>query len=126
MLSSSYAAIEQFQSQKYSINSIKSLKDLLDRLDLSLSIQLTSSSVWILDWDFSGKKLGGTLEIGIQTKLIRGSDTFEARRPLSLRLEEPVPIGVNVLEFRFLELLKESFDSILWAPYPRTPKNGRI
>lgn len=112
MLKPSYAAIRQFQSQKKSVHSFQSLKKLLKRLDLTMFIEMESSTVWKLDWDICEGKVSGTLEISIRPSLSNGQKLFEKHYPMRFRLEEPVPVGLDVLEMRLLDLLKKAIDTI--------------
>ena len=111
MLRSSYVAIEQFQSQKKSIDSFRALKELLESLDLSLAIQVESPTIWKMEWDFIEGYISGVMELGVQPILMKGPEEFQARYPTMFRLEQPKPIGMDVLEFRLLELLKRALDA---------------
>ena len=109
MLSPSYAAFAQFQSQKKSIHSFQELKALLNTLDLALSIQVESSTLWKLEWDVE-EGFSGTFEVGIQPRLSRGEAVWEAPHPIKFRLEQPLPMGLSVLERQLVELLKRALD----------------
>ena len=112
MLKPSYAAFEQFQSEKKSVHSFQSLKKLLKRLGLTLSIEVESSTVWQLTWDICEGRVSGTLEISVRPSLSNGQKLFEKHYPMRFRLEEPVPIGMDVLEGRLVKLLKTAIDTI--------------
>ncbi len=112
MLNPSYAAMKQFQSQKSSIHSLTQLKEVLKHLGLSLSMQLSSSKVWVLDWDFSGDKVSGTLELSIQPTIVSGHDSFELGHPITFRLEQPGSIDLSALGLRLLEVIKQSVETI--------------
>ena len=57
MLSKSYAAVQQFQNNFSKIKNFQELKTILNKLNLSMIVQLASSSVWILDWDVLGDSI---------------------------------------------------------------------
>jgi len=111
MLKTSYAALQQFQSQKKSVHSLQDLKNLLGKLDLSMGIQLESATVWKLDWDLN-EGVSGTMELGIQPRLILGEEVFEVRHPSRFRIEQPKAIGIFALECQLMELLKQALDVI--------------
>jgi len=96
MLNTSYAAVQQFQSQISSIKTVKSLKDFSSSLGLSISVQITSSSVWILNWDLTNKMVSGTLDLGIKPILETNLDKFEAKSSRTLRLDESSEIDLGV------------------------------
>ena len=112
MLKPSYAAMKQFQSEKSSVCSFQSLKKLLKRLGLTMSMEVESSTVWKMNWDICEGRVSGTLEISIRPSLSNGQKLFEKHYPMRFRLEEPVPIGMEVLETRLLDLLKKAIDII--------------
>ena len=112
MLNPSYAAIQQFQRLKKSVDSIQALKELLKRLEISLSIEVTSSSFWKLEWDLLEDQVSGTLEVGILPKLISGSKVLQKRNATSFHIEEAMPIGVSSIETRLLDLIKQSLETI--------------
>ena len=111
MLSSSYAAVQQFQSQISSVKNFQELKSILNKLNLSMIVQLASSSVWILDWDISGESISGVMEIGLNPKIISGIDVFELSSR-TLRLENPNLISLTAFEGRVLQLMKEIIEKM--------------
>ena len=112
MLKPSYAAIRQFQSQISNINTLKDLKAILQRLDLAISLQIESPTVWKFSWNILENIFSETLEIRIQTCLISGSESFKARHFTTLRLEEPVGIALSTLETKLLAIIKDSLETI--------------
>ena len=112
MLKPSYAAIQQFQSQKTSIKTIPQLKALLRRLDLAIALQIESPTVWKLSWDLLEDTIAGTLEVRIQPCLTSGSESFEARHFTTLRLEEPVGFPLVALEKKLLTIIKDVLETI--------------
>ena len=112
MLKPSYAAIQQFQRQISNINTIKDLKTILRRLDLSITLQIESPTVWKLSWNLLENIFSETLEIRIQTCLISGSESFKARHFTTLRLEEPVGIALSTLEGKLMGLIKQSIGDV--------------
>ena len=112
MLKPSYAAIQQFQRQISNINTIKDLKTILRRLDLAISLQIESPTVWKLSWDLLQDTFSGTLEVRIQPCLISGTKSFEARHFNTLRLEEPKGIALDDMEEKLLAIIKDAFETI--------------
>ena len=112
MLKPSYAAIKQFQSQKTFIKTIPQLKALLRRLDLSITLQIESPTVWKLSWDLLENTIAGTLEVRIQPCLISGTESFEARHFTTLRLEEPEGLSLSTMEGKLLAIIKDSLETI--------------
>ena len=112
MLKPSYAAIQQFQSQKNSIKTIHELKALLRRLDLAITIQIESPTIWKLSWDLLANTFAGTLEVRIQPCLISGTESFEARHFTTLRLEEAVGLSLSAMEGKLLAVIKDSLETI--------------
>ncbi len=112
MLKPSYAAMQQFQSQKNFTTNLQELKVLLKRLGMGMSLEITSSSFWKLEWDFLEDKICGTMGIGILPSLIIGAKTFEKRSSSNLRLEEPLPISFSAVEGKLLDLIKKSVEGI--------------
>jgi len=112
MLNSSYAAIQQFQSQISSVQNFRELNKLAKALEISVSIQITSATVWVAILGLTQKNLCGTIEIGIQPKLSIKSDVFEAMSTKTFRLELPNPKSLWFLESKFLDLMKQSILSI--------------
>jgi hypothetical protein len=112
MLKPSYAAIKQFQSQKFSIKTLQSLKTLLQQLDLSMTLQIESPTIWKLSWDLLEDTVAGTIEVRIQPCLLSGTDIFKARHFTTLRLEEPVGIALSALEVKLLDIIKDSIETI--------------
>lgn len=111
MLKPSYAALQQFQSQKKSVHSFQDLKNLLGKLDLYMGVQFESATVWKVDWDLN-EGVSGTMDLGIQPRLILGEEVFEVQHPFRFRLEQPKAMGLFVLEYQLVELLKQALDVI--------------
>ena len=112
MLNSSYAAVQQFQSQISSVHSFQELNKLAKALEISVSVQISSATVWIAILDLTQENLSGTLEISIQPKLSIKSDVFEARCSNTFRLEIPNQKSLRFFEFRVLDFMKQSILSI--------------
>ena len=112
MLNQSYAAIQQFQSQKKSTKNLQELKALLQRLGLSMTLEITSSSFWKLDWNLLEDQISGTFEVGVLPSLIVDSRVLQKRNATNLRIEEPLPIPIFALELQLLDLIKQSVESI--------------
>ena len=112
MLKPSYVAIQQFQSQKNSTKNLQELKALLRRLDLAITLQIESPTIWKLSWDLLEDTVAGTLEVRIHPCLINGSDILEARHFTTLRLEEPKGISLDGMEKKLLAIIKDALETI--------------
>lgn len=112
MLNSSYAAVQQFQSQISSVKNFQELNNLGKLLDISISAQISSSTVWITCLDLTNRTLQGTMEVSVQPKLSTKLGVFETRSPRTLRLDAPSQIDLAIFEPRFLDLVKQSILSI--------------
>ncbi len=112
MLTPSYAAIEQFQRKKIPVDTIEALKALLKSLNLSLDLTITSSSFWDTNWHLLEDRLSGTLEIKVQPMLIFGQEIFQPKHATTFRLEEAEGITTATLEFKLLEVVKQSIETI--------------
>lgn len=76
-----------------------------------MGIQLESATVWRLDWDLN-KGVSGTMDVGIQPRLILGKEVFEVRYPFRFRLEQPKAMRIFDLESQLIELIKQALDVI--------------
>ena len=112
MVNSSYAAIQQFQRQKYSVDTIQELEILLKGLNLSLDLKITSSSFWESNWSLLERKFSGTMEVGIHPILMFEQEIFQPRNTTTLRLEESDGLTMTALEFKILDLIKQSIETI--------------
>ncbi len=112
MLTPSYAAIEQFQRKKFSVDTLEALKLLLKSLNLSLDLRITSSSFWETNWNLLEDKFSGTLEIKVDPILIFKQEIFQPKHSTTFRLEEAEGITMASLEFKFLEVIKQSIETI--------------
>lgn len=106
MLKPSYNALRKIQNDFPNATNLRELKTILNELNLSMIIQLASSSVWILDWDVLGDSISGVVELGLRPKIISGIDVFELGSR-TLRVECPNLMSLTVFEERFLQLMKE-------------------
>ena len=111
MLNSSYAAIKQFQSQIFTINTLQELKSLLSGSNLAVSLQLISPTIWMLDWDIGQGGFSGTLELRLEPKLIVGEDVI-SMKATSFRLENPSPTSLASLEKHLIEMIKQAIEDI--------------
>jgi len=111
MLKPSYNALRKIQNDFPNAKNLRELKVILNKLNLSMIVQLASSSVWILDWDVSGESISGVMEIGLNPKIISGIDVFELGSR-TLRLENPNLISLTAFEGRVLQLIKEIIEKM--------------
>lgn len=112
MLNASYSATQQFQSQISSVQNFREINKLAKALEISVSAQISSATVWIAILDLTQESLGGTIEVLIQPKLSIKQDVFEARSPKTFRLELPNYKNLRFIESKFFDLIKQSILSI--------------
>lgn len=112
MLNASYAVLQQFQNQISSAKNFQDLNNLAKSLEISISAQISSSTVWIACFDLTNRNLHGTIEVSVQPKLSTKFGVFETRIPKTLRIEIPSQVSLYVFEYRFLEFIKQSILSL--------------
>ena len=111
MLSQSYSALQQIQSQISTINTLQDLKSLLSPHKASISLRISSPTIWVLDWDVCGNSVSGTLELRLEPQFFVGKEAF-LMRPTTLRLEHPGSTVLNRLETYLISLVKQFVESI--------------
>lgn len=104
MPNQAYDALHLFQNKFQKANTIQEIQALAKSLDVKFSVEITSSTIWLLDWDISGR-LSGTLEIGLKPKISIGAHEIAASSK-TLRIESP-DLSLAVLEMRFMEALRD-------------------
>lgn len=109
MLSTSYAAIAQFQRKISKTQTFQELKALLHPYT-NLSIRITSSSFWDLEWDLFNQGILGTLEIKLQPLLLLG-DKIIPMQEIPFRIEDPHLNSLGGLEKRLFHLIKEAVET---------------
>ncbi len=105
MQKSSYTVILQFQNKFSQITKIQDLKALLRSFEADLSLEISSSNVWTVQYDLLSNELSGTIELYIQPKMSIGKERLEVRHPVCFRLENP-SINLAELETKILEVIK--------------------
>jgi len=111
MLTQAYTATQQLQRQFSDIHSIDQLKALLKKLDLKLSLNISSATVWILDWDVSNGTLSGTLDIKIEPIFSIGEEILKMHQR-SFLLQEPNAKGLISLEKQLIEFIREGLKNL--------------
>ena len=111
MLSQSYAAVRQFQSQISTINKLQDLKPVLSPYNASLSIQISSPTIWVLDWNVCDNSVSGTLDLRLEPKLLVSEKEF-LMRDTSFRLQDPSPNSLASLEERLMGVIKQFVENI--------------
>ena len=106
MLKPSYNAIKQFQRQISTIHTLEELKILFRASKVSLSIRISSPTIWVLDWDVLGNSVSGTLEVRLEPTMRMGKDTFVMQES-SFLLNDPHPHRIKILETRLMEQIKQ-------------------
>ena len=112
MLSKSYAAMQQFQRQISEARTFEEFKRLFLFNEIDLVLQVGSSTFWQLDWNPAKETLSGVLDLRIYPKIVMNQETYEARNPVSLRLEDPREIPFSQFQDRLIDLIKQSIASI--------------
>jgi len=112
MLSKSYAAMQQFQRQISEARTFEEFKSLFQINGIDLVLQIGSSIFWQLDWNPAKETISGVLDLRIYPKIVMNQETYEARNPISLRLEDPREIPFSQFQDRLIDLIKQSIASI--------------
>ena len=112
MLSKSYAAMQQFQRQISEARTFKEFKKLFQMNQIDLVLQLGSSTFWQMDWNPIKGTISGVLDLRIYPKIRMNQETYEARNPISLRLEDPREITISKFQDRLMTPIKQSITSI--------------
>jgi hypothetical protein len=111
MLTQAYSVVRQIQSQISDINTLQDLKSLLRPHKASLTIQIDSPTLWMLDWDLSDNSVSGTLELNVGFNLIIGEKSFP-KKGSSFRLQDPNPNSLVRLEARLIGVIKQFVEDI--------------
>ena len=112
MLSKSYAAMQQFQRQISEARTFEEFKRLFLFNEIDLVLQVGSSTFWQLDWNPAKETISGVLELWIYPKIRMNQETYEARNPISLRLEDPREITISKFQDRLMDPIKQSITSM--------------
>lgn len=112
MLDKSYAAMQQIQRQISQVRTFEECKRLFLFNEIDLVLQIGSSTFWQLDWNPAKETLSGVLDLRIYPKIVMNQETYEARNPISLRLEDPREIPFSQFQDRLIDLIKQSIASI--------------
>jgi hypothetical protein len=116
MLSKSYAAMQQFQRQISEVRTFEEFKRLFQLSGIDLVLQVGSSTFWQLDWNPIKGTISGLLDLRIYPKIMMNQETYEARNPISLRLEDPAEITISRFQDRLMDSIKQSITSIGFQP----------
>lgn len=116
MLSKSYAAMQQFQRQISEVRTFEEFKKLFQLSGIELILQVGSSTFWQLDWNPAKETISGVLELWIYPKIRMNQETYEARNPISLRLEDPREITISKFQDRLMDPIKQSITSMRFQP----------
>lgn len=109
MLNPSYT-IQKFSENFSKITNIQEIKPLATSIDVTFSAEISSSTVWILDWDMTNDNLSGTLEIFLAPKLIANGIEFTV--PSRTFRIESTDLSLADLEKQFLAALKASIQKL--------------
>ena len=102
--------IQKFSEKFQKITTIKEIKSLATSIGVTFSAEISSSTVWILDWDITTGNLSGTLEISLAPKLVANGLEFTVPSQ-KFRIESP-DLSLADLEKQFLAALKASIQKL--------------
>lgn len=111
MLTQAYTAMQQLKRQFSDIHSIDQLKALLEKLHLKLSLNISSATVWILDWDVSSDEISGTLDLKIEPTFSVGDEILKMHQR-SFLLQEPNSKGLVSLEKQLIEFIRKNLQNM--------------
>ena len=111
MLTQAYTATQQLKRQFSDVHSIDQLKALLKKLNLKPSLNISSGTVWILDWDVSDGILSGTLDLKIEPTFSVGDEILKMHRR-SFLMQEPNAKGLISLERQLIEFIREDLQNM--------------
>lgn len=109
MQNASYT-IQKFSDKFQKITTIQEIKSLATSIGVTFSAEISSSTVWILDWDITNGNLSGTLEISLAPKLIANGLAFTVPSQ-KFRIEAP-NLSLPDLKKQFLTALKASVQKL--------------
>ena len=113
MLNPSYGALRQFQNKFQKTQNLAQIKELLTSLQLEMTLQITSSSVWILDWDVMSGDVSGTMELGLQPQVFAGKEVFHSETG-RLRVDS-AEMSATAFEAQVLGALKDVVEKMRCA-----------
>ena len=109
MPNQAYDALRLFQTKFQKVTTLNDIQTLAKSLDVKFSVEITSSTVWLLDWDISGN-LSGTLEIRLKPKISIGKRELSTNSK-TLRIESP-ELSLAHLETKFMEALRSLMEDL--------------
>ena len=112
MLSKSYAAMQQFQRQISEARTFEEFTRLFQLRGIDLVLQVGSSPFWQMEWNPIKGTISGVLDLRIYPKIVMNQETYEARNPISLRLEDPTEITISQFQDRLMNHIKQPITSI--------------
>jgi hypothetical protein len=112
MLNKSYAAMQQFQRQISEARTFEEFKRLFQLNGIDLVLQVGSSTFWQMDWNPIKGTISGVLDLRIYPRIEVDQKTYEARSPISLRLEDPRDITISKFQDHLMTPIKQSITSI--------------
>ena len=110
MLTQAYAAAQQIQSQISTINTLTDLKSLLSPHMASLSLRISSPTIWMVDWDIADNSVSGTLELRVEPRLLIGEKVF-SMKDTSFRLQDP-NCSLFKIEQQLIGVIKQFVEDI--------------
>ena len=114
MLQSAYDAVRQFQTNFSKCTTIQEVQGLAKSLDVRFSVEITSSTVWLLNWNLSSNKFSGSLEIGLKPTISCNGKSFSVSSQ-TMRIESP-EVSWSEIELKILEHLR-GLGKIATSPY---------
>ena len=75
MLSPAYDALRLFQKKFKKVKTLKQIEELATQLHVDFSIEISSATLWALEWSVKAGILSGTFEVRLSPKLSAGKET---------------------------------------------------
>ena len=75
MLSPAYDALRLFQKKFKRVTTIKQIQELATQLHVDFSIEISSATLWALEWSVTTGLISGTFEVHLSPKISAGKET---------------------------------------------------
>lgn len=103
MLKSSYDALRQIQRQISTTSSLEEAKSLLKKHSMELIVEVSSSTVWVLEWDILKGTVKGVLDLNLRPQLKKDTVSIDGHK--TLRVETSDALELSTLERQFMKTL---------------------
>lgn len=105
MLNTSYAVLQQIQRQFSNIPNLEEAKRFLKNHSTDLVVQISSATVWVLEWNVSKETISGTIELSLHPQLKKDEDLIGSNYA-RMRIETSDVLGLSALEKEFMKTIK--------------------